>query len=150
MQKNYGEDQTPKNQQYHNSIKEASKDELNYWNDLSHEIWDLRNVLKGWQISGGQGFDYILLQDLLSKMNISNVEAYDICQVYFLRDFRGNWADDVIKHGLLVRHEYEGEIINWGLKRWYFHEVLTPHGHHFFSKFFALAKIWQYKLNVSS
>jgi len=141
------EEPTSKSKKYENHLNDTDIDELNYWNDLSGQISEFRHNLRGWPASGGKGYPYIHFPDLLDKWNLSKEEAHDICQVYHLRDPRGKWADDVLKYGLLLTHQYEGRIITWGLDRWYNHEILTPHGHQFFAEFFAIAKIWQYSVS---
>jgi len=97
---------TSKNNDYANNLDGEDIDALNYWNDLSNEISEFRHNLRGWPVTGGKGYHYINLPDLLAKLDMAEEEAYDIMQVYEIRDARGKWADDILKYGLLLAHEY--------------------------------------------
>ena len=97
------------------------------------------NFLANWEKNGWKGYDYIMYADLVVTLPFSEQACCSLLQMFGLQDGDGNWSDNLITEGFIIRqepNEYCGAFDMTIAPAKY---LCSPHGNHFFQVFFQLA-----------
>src|SRR5665647_3329601 len=133
---------TSKNEMIKNRRLDPSVYSLNEWNDTGNVVMDLVLNLSNWPVLYQKGLPEISVLDLFEKLGITELHGNTLLQIFKLRDFKGNWSEDIKRYRLIFTRKYEGYDPAWNVKLSYKYDQISAHGHEFFIEFFEKTKHW--------